>query len=72
MILLKGSANLHLERAALDWTHDVKCWETACGKSASCFGCGLYEIPFSEHKAFRIRRRRARLWNMLRIWKRRA
>ncbi|CDX40747.1 Mur ligase middle domain protein [Mesorhizobium plurifarium] len=57
LILLKSSANLHLERIALAWTHDVKCWIPACGKNEGCYTCGLYEVPFEEHKSFLANRR---------------
>ena len=64
LILVKSSSNLHLERIALAWTHDVKCWISACGKSESCQVCGLYEVPFEQHDAFvknrRLDRRRRR------------
>lgn len=64
LILLKSSSNLHLERIALAWTHDVRCWVSACGKKESCQACGLYEVPFEEHKSFlaerRLERRRRR------------
>lgn len=72
LILLKGSSNLHLERVALAWTHDVRCWETACGRQGSCFTCGLYEFPFPEHRAIRARMRRERFWNKVRFWRRPA
>ena len=57
LILLKSSSNLHLERIALAWTHDVRCWIPACGKKESCQTCGLYEVPFEEHKSFLANRR---------------
>lgn len=57
LILLKSSSNLHLERVALAWTHDVRCWIPDCGKRESCQTCGLYEVPFEEHKSFRANRR---------------
>lgn len=64
LILLKSSSNLHLERIALAWTHDVKCWIPACGKKGSCQLCGLYEVPFEEHASFlatqRLERRKRR------------
>lgn len=64
LILLKSSSNLHLERIALAWTHDVRCWIPACGKKESCQACGLYEVPFEEHESFiasrRLERRRRR------------
>jgi UDP-N-acetylmuramoyl-tripeptide--D-alanyl-D-alanine ligase len=46
LILLKSSSNLHLERIALAWTHDVKCWVPVCGKRVGCDICGLFEVPF--------------------------
>ncbi|MER8623926.1 Mur ligase family protein [Mesorhizobium sp. RSR380A] len=60
LILLKSSSNLHLERIALAWTHDVKCWTPLCGKSESCQMCGLYEVPFEEHRDFLVKRQLAR------------
>jgi len=60
LILLKSSSNLHLERIALAWTHDVKCWIPVCGKSESCQMCGLYEVPFEEHSDFLAKRKLAR------------
>ena len=50
MILLKGSRNLHLERVALAWKHDVRCWVDRCGLLRDCVDCGLYETPFEEHE----------------------
>ncbi len=64
LILLKSSSNLHLERIALAWTHDVKCWVAECGKTDGCQQCGLYEVPFEQHRAFvrqrKLQRRRRR------------
>jgi UDP-N-acetylmuramoyl-tripeptide--D-alanyl-D-alanine ligase len=57
LILLKSSGNLHLERIALAWTHDVRCWIPVCGKKETCQGCGLYEVPFEEHGSFLAKRR---------------
>lgn len=57
LILIKSSSNLHLERIALAWTHDVKCWSTTCGKKEGCQTCGLYEVPFEEHGDF-VRKRK--------------
>lgn len=31
LVLIKGSSDLHLERIALSWTGDVKCWVPVCG-----------------------------------------
>ncbi|MFN3547513.1 MAG: Mur ligase family protein [Mesorhizobium sp.] len=60
LILLKGSRNLHLDRIALAWDHDVKCWNDHCGLTGSCTGCGLFEHPFEEHA--RIGKQRRRRW----------
>ncbi|AZO09657.1 UDP-N-acetylmuramoyl-tripeptide--D-alanyl-D-alanine ligase [Mesorhizobium sp. M3A.F.Ca.ET.080.04.2.1] len=64
LILLKSAPNLHLERVALAWKHDVKCWIPACGKKEGCQDCGLFEVPFEEHREFtrnrRLERRRQR------------
>ncbi|MER8434634.1 hypothetical protein [Mesorhizobium caraganae] len=60
LILLKSSSNLHRERIALAWTHDVKCWIPVCAKSESCQMCGLYEVPFEEHSDFLAKRKLAR------------
>ncbi|MEI9405855.1 Mur ligase family protein [Mesorhizobium argentiipisi] len=69
LILLKSSSNLHLERIALAWTHDVRCWIPACGKKEDCQTCGLFDVPFQEHKSFvadrRLERRKDRLGRLL-------
>lgn len=57
LILLKSSSNLHLERIPLAWAHDVKCWVPVCGKTEGCQQCGLYEVPFEQHRAF-VRQRK--------------
>ncbi|WP_296739307.1 Mur ligase family protein [Mesorhizobium sp.] len=57
LVLLKSSSNLHLERIALAWSRDVKCWIPACGKKEGCLTCGLYEVPFDEHRDF-VRKRK--------------
>jgi UDP-N-acetylmuramoyl-tripeptide--D-alanyl-D-alanine ligase len=61
LILLKGSRNLHLDRIALAWDYDVKCWNDHCGLSDCCKDCGLFEHPFPDHARLRKRRRR-RFW----------
>lgn len=66
LILIKSSSNLHLERIALAWTHDVKCWVPVCGKRSGCQECGLFEVPFEEHRDHVRRRRRAQGWQWLR------
>lgn len=50
VILIKGSADLHLERIALSLAHDVQCWTVTCGKKIGCVRCGLYGIPFVRHE----------------------
>ena len=66
LILLKSSSSLHLERLALAWTHDVKCWIPACGKKEGCQDCGLFEVPFEEHREFVKKRRNDRRRQRLR------
>ncbi|ESY00095.1 Mur ligase family protein [Mesorhizobium sp. LNJC405B00] len=69
LILLKSSSNLHLERVALAWTHDVQCWVSVCGKTEGCEQCGLYEVPFEQHREFvaqrKSKRRKHRLLRLL-------
>lgn len=60
LILLKSSAMLHLERIALAWEHDVKCWIPVCGKSEGCRTCGLFEVPFEQHRDYVKQRRQSR------------
>lgn len=66
LILLKSSSSLHLERLALAWKHDVKCWIPACGKKEGCQDCGLFEVPFEEHTDFVKKRRHDRRLQRLR------
>jgi UDP-N-acetylmuramoyl-tripeptide--D-alanyl-D-alanine ligase len=66
LILLKGSANLHLERVALAWKYDVKCWVPTCGKPEGCVMCGLYEVPFEQQRDYVRNRRHARRWKRFR------
>jgi UDP-N-acetylmuramoyl-tripeptide--D-alanyl-D-alanine ligase len=49
LVLLKGSAKEHLERIAMAFTEDVRCWQERCGKGISCRQCGLFAFPFEEH-----------------------
>ncbi|KAF0137012.1 MAG: Mur ligase middle domain-containing protein [Xanthobacteraceae bacterium] len=58
LILLKASRNLHLERIALAFDHEVRCWKDRCGLQISCFDCGLFEHPFEEHAGLRKSRKR--------------
>jgi UDP-N-acetylmuramoyl-tripeptide--D-alanyl-D-alanine ligase len=64
LVLLKGSARDHLERVALAYSHDVKCWAQGCGFTIGCRECGMYEYPLEEHARIRRRKRREN-------WKRR-
>jgi UDP-N-acetylmuramoyl-tripeptide--D-alanyl-D-alanine ligase len=69
MILLKGSRNLHLERIAMAWRSDVQCWEIACGKKMHCRACGLFGIPFDEHRSHQAAAKKARRMKWL-PWRR--
>lgn len=62
VILLKGSVDLHLERIALSWICNVKCWATTCGHNSGCLDCGRYESSFDWHKGRKRRGRLKRLW----------
>ena len=58
LILLKGAGNLHLERLMLTFFTSIRCWEDACGRKGHCpptggTGCGLYGVPFEQHKTAR-------------------
>ncbi|MER9170478.1 Mur ligase family protein [Mesorhizobium australicum] len=66
LILVKSSSNLHLERIALAWTHDVKCWIPICGKKEGCQTCGMYELPYEQHRAHVMLRRPTRMWRQFR------
>jgi UDP-N-acetylmuramoyl-tripeptide--D-alanyl-D-alanine ligase len=70
VILLKSSRNLHLERVALAFDHEVKCWVPTCGVWMDCVTCGLFEHPFEEHAGIHSRRRRAKILARLRFWRR--
>lgn len=69
LILLKSSSSLHLERVALAWTQDVRCWIPVCGKREGCEQCGLFGVPFDQHSAFvaqrKSHRRKRRLLRLL-------
>ena len=65
LILLKGSADLHLERVALSWIHEVKCWKGACGKVQNCLDCGLYTLPYDLHRGKKRRNPGLRIWKRL-------
>jgi UDP-N-acetylmuramoyl-tripeptide--D-alanyl-D-alanine ligase len=65
LILLKGSVDLHLERIALSWKHDVKCWVKSCGHNSGCVDCGRYEDSYTWHKGRKKRRGVVRLVNSM-------
>jgi UDP-N-acetylmuramoyl-tripeptide--D-alanyl-D-alanine ligase len=56
LILLKSSKNLHLERIALSWRHEVRCWAEQCGLGKTCVQCGLHSIPHEQHARLRDER----------------
>lgn len=49
LILVKSSANLHLERLLIDFESVVQCWPNECGIEGRCWRCGLFARPFHEH-----------------------
>ena len=58
LILLKSAGNLHLERLMLTFFTSIRCWEDVCGRKGHCpptgeTGCGLYGVPFDQHKTAR-------------------
>jgi len=50
LIMLKGSGALHMERVAMSFVKDVKCWVPTCGRIEGCEACGLYGMPFELHR----------------------
>jgi len=60
LILIKGSANLHLARIALGFVQPVRCWEPACGMGGDCFNCPGLMRPFNR-KAMKMSRKIDRL-----------
>lgn len=69
LILLKSSSDLHLERIALAWRHDMKCWEPACSRRLTCQVCGLYNLPFELHRGRKGWRKRRLLKLVFKPWK---
>lgn len=65
LIFIKGSRNLHLERIALAWTQDVRCWEVHCGMGFDCIRCGMLAVPREDQGALRRAGRRRRFWSGL-------
>ena len=63
LILLKGSANFHLERIALAFQQQVRCWEPACGMPGACFTCPGVARPFDRQAI-----KRARKWRNVAFW----
>ncbi len=69
LILLKGSASDHLERLALAFETDVRCWRDRCGEKKACRPCGLYGVPFDEHEAIlRARKRESRRFALPKVF----
>lgn len=60
IIFLKSSGVAHLERLALAFAGDVKCWKERCGLNITCQGCGLFEYPFEDHARIGRQRRKAK------------
>ena len=58
IILLKTSVKMHLERLMLNFFTPVRCWKSDCRRKDTCVrlfdtGCGLYGVPFGQHKQLR-------------------
>lgn len=69
LILLKSSSDLHLERIALAWQHEIKCWTSACHRKTTCQVCGLYSLPFELHLGRNGWRKRRLLRLLFKPWK---
>jgi UDP-N-acetylmuramoyl-tripeptide--D-alanyl-D-alanine ligase len=69
LILIKGSISSHLERIALDWTMNVRCWEQKCGKTLSCLECGFVEVDYRDHSRVRRARRYKKIVSRLLSWR---
>ena len=59
IIFLKSSGAPHLERLALAFQHDVRCWKERCGLAISCQRCGLFEYPYEHHAQVGREKRKA-------------
>jgi UDP-N-acetylmuramoyl-tripeptide--D-alanyl-D-alanine ligase len=59
IILLKSAAGAHMERLALAFDHDVRCWKERCGTTNTCQVCGLYEYPYERHPQARRQKKLA-------------
>ncbi len=69
LILLKGSASDHLERLALAFETEVRCWRDRCGEKKACRPCGLFGVPFEEHEAIlRTRKRESRRFALPKVF----
>lgn len=62
LILLKGSANYHLERIAMQYEADIRCWAMPCGRGGTCKSCGLFAHDFQKHRMMRRKQRFLRLF----------
>lgn len=72
VILLKGSANFHLERILIDMMEQVRCWKLSCGRQESCYKCGMYGFEHQTHRSVRRRRRWSKFFSMSRSEKNRT
>ncbi|MAZ15637.1 MAG: Mur ligase [Ahrensia sp.] len=63
IIFLKSAGVAHLERLALGFDHDVRCWKERCRVPETCQACGLYEYPYERHPQVRRQKKLAR-WGM--------
>jgi UDP-N-acetylmuramoyl-tripeptide--D-alanyl-D-alanine ligase len=68
LIFIKASTTQHLERIALAWDEDVRCWKANCGLSTPCLACGLYNHPFESHKRLRRKANRRKQFSKLVQW----
>lgn len=65
VILLKGSRSDHLERIALAFVQEVRCWRDHCGVKDDCPSCGMLGEPFETHAVLRREARRTGNWRWL-------
>lgn len=68
LILLKSSGNLHLERAALAFQTEVRCWRNGCGVSGGCIPCGLMAVDPPAQAAAKRALRRDKLAKRVKDW----
>lgn len=68
LILLKSSGNLYLERIALAFQTEVKCWRSGCGVAGGCIPCGLYGVEPSLQAVAKRSKRNRKLVAKLSPW----